>query len=90
MIGACYDGSGINASDTLKNENFKPHVALKSCWNGFTKRGRSSPPETRPLGPFQSTRTGPRAKRRQPRQVSLFDGGMSMSNCSTRCGSGAA
>lgn len=29
LIGACYDGSGINASDTLKNENFKPHVALK-------------------------------------------------------------
>lgn len=29
LIGACFDGSGINASDTLKNENFKPHVALK-------------------------------------------------------------
>lgn len=29
LIGACYDSSGINASDTLKNENFKPHVALK-------------------------------------------------------------
>ena len=29
LIGACFDGSGINASDTLKNDNFKPHVALK-------------------------------------------------------------
>ena len=29
LIGACFDNSGINASDTLKNENFKPHVALK-------------------------------------------------------------
>ncbi|WP_172122494.1 DUF1156 domain-containing protein [Devosia sp. 919] len=29
LIGACFDGSGINASDTLRNENFKPHVALK-------------------------------------------------------------
>lgn len=29
LIGACFDGSGINASDTLKNEHFKPHVALK-------------------------------------------------------------
>ena len=29
LIGACFDGSGINASDTIKNENFKPHVALK-------------------------------------------------------------
>jgi adenine-specific DNA methylase len=30
LMGACFDGSGINAADTLKNENFKPHVALKS------------------------------------------------------------
>ncbi|MBI3381003.1 MAG: DUF1156 domain-containing protein [Aquabacterium sp.] len=29
LIGACFDGSGINAADTLRNENFKPHVALK-------------------------------------------------------------
>lgn len=29
LVGACFDGSGINASDTLRNENFKPHVALK-------------------------------------------------------------
>lgn len=29
LIGACFDGSGINAADTLKNDNFKPHVALK-------------------------------------------------------------
>lgn len=29
LIGACYDGSGISAADTLKNENFRPHVALK-------------------------------------------------------------
>lgn len=30
LIGACYDGSGINAAETLKNENFRPHPALKS------------------------------------------------------------
>ena len=29
LIGACFDGSGINATDTLRNDNFKPHVALK-------------------------------------------------------------
>jgi hypothetical protein len=28
LIGACFDGSGINASETLKNENFQPHPAL--------------------------------------------------------------
>ncbi len=30
LIGACFTGSGINASDTLKNSNFKPHPALAS------------------------------------------------------------
>ncbi|HJW53972.1 MAG TPA: DUF1156 domain-containing protein [Burkholderiaceae bacterium] len=39
LIGACFDGSGINASDTLKNENFKPHVALKPLLEWLYKNG---------------------------------------------------
>lgn len=39
LIGACFDGSGINASDTLKNQNFKPHVALKSLLEWFHRNG---------------------------------------------------
>jgi putative DNA methylase len=39
LIGACFDGSGINASDTLKNENFKPHVALKPLLEWLHKNG---------------------------------------------------
>ncbi|WP_263354238.1 DUF1156 domain-containing protein [Acidicapsa acidisoli] len=39
LIGACFDGSGINASDTLKNENFKPHVALKPLLEWLGNRG---------------------------------------------------
>jgi hypothetical protein len=42
LIGACFDGSGINASDTLKNENFKPHVALKPLLEWLSKRGATS------------------------------------------------
>ncbi len=36
LIGACYDGSGINAADTLKNGNFRPHAALRGLleWLG--------------------------------------------------------
>jgi hypothetical protein len=30
LVGACTEGSGINASETLRNGNFKPHVALKN------------------------------------------------------------
>jgi hypothetical protein len=43
LIGACYDGSGISASDTLKNENFKPHAALKGLLDWLSKRGPSQP-----------------------------------------------
>lgn len=39
LIGACFDGSGINASDTLKNDNFKPHVALKPLLEWFHRNG---------------------------------------------------
>lgn len=39
LIGACFDGSGINASDTLKNENFKPHIALKPLLDWFQRNG---------------------------------------------------
>ncbi len=43
LIGACFDGSGINAADTLKNQNFKPHPALKPLLEWFKKRGADQP-----------------------------------------------
>ncbi|MGE0055691.1 MAG: DUF1156 domain-containing protein [Hyphomicrobium sp.] len=39
LIGACFDNSGINAADTLKNDNFKPHPALKDLLEWFMRRG---------------------------------------------------
>lgn len=39
LIGACFDGSGISASDTLKNDNFKPHVALCSLLEWLHRNG---------------------------------------------------
>ena len=46
LIGACFEGSGINASDTLKNDHFKPHVALKALLDWFSKQGGSQPIRT--------------------------------------------
>lgn len=43
LIGACFDGSGINASDTLKNEHFKPHVALKPLLEWLHRNGPDQP-----------------------------------------------
>jgi len=39
LVGACYDGSGINAADTLKNENFRPHPALKGVLEWLNNHG---------------------------------------------------
>ncbi|MCW5257558.1 DUF1156 domain-containing protein [Verminephrobacter aporrectodeae subsp. tuberculatae] len=39
LVGACFDGSGINASDTLRNENFRPHVALRPLLEWLHRNG---------------------------------------------------
>jgi hypothetical protein len=73
LIGACVDGSGINATDTLKNENFKAHVALKPLLEWLERNG-----------PDQMTRNAASravfiykgyqdSRARQPAQASLFD-----------------
>ena len=73
LIGACVDGSGINASDTLKNDNFKPHVALKPLLEWLHRNG-----------PHQTTRNAASravsiynawhaSQAPQPAQGSLFD-----------------
>ncbi len=43
LMGACFDNSGINAADTLKNENFKPHAALKGLLDWLSKRAATEP-----------------------------------------------
>jgi len=42
LIGACFDNSGINATDTLANDNFKPHPALGSLLDWLAIRGATS------------------------------------------------
>lgn len=73
LIGACFDGSGINASDTLKNENFKPHVALRPLleWlhrNGPTPVARNA--ASRAVSIYNAWQA---SQAPQPTQGSLFD-----------------
>ena len=42
LIGACFESSGINASETLNNHNFKPHPALGAILIWFKKHGANS------------------------------------------------
>lgn len=39
LVGACFDDSGINASETLGNANFKPHSALGPLVDWLAIRG---------------------------------------------------
>ena len=73
LIGACFDGSGINASDTLKNDNFKPHVALKPLLEWLSQRAASLPTRnaaSRAVSIFTSWAATQAPK---PKQASLFE-----------------
>jgi adenine-specific DNA methylase len=41
LIGTCHPGSGLDANDTLRNPNFKPHPALGSLLEWFERRGHT-------------------------------------------------
>ncbi len=43
LIGACFDGSGINAMETINNQNFRPHPALAALleWHSRRAAGQS-------------------------------------------------
>ena len=73
LIGACFDGSGINAADTVKNENFKPHVALKPLLEWLHKRGADQPTRhaaSRAVSIYNAWAATQAAK---PKQSSLFE-----------------
>ncbi len=72
LIGACCENSGINATDTLANDNFKPHPALGSLLEWFATRGASS--ETRNAASRAQTilRSWRAKNEKQVQQMSLF------------------
>jgi len=72
LIGACIDGSGIGASDTLKNENFRPHAALRTLLEWLSKRAANPQTRnaaTRALSIYNSWAT---ANQQQAKQLALF------------------
>ena len=73
LIGACVDGSGVNASDTLKNENFKAHVALKPLLEWLQKNGPDQITRNAASRALSIYITWQSSQAHKPRQVSLFD-----------------
>jgi putative DNA methylase len=73
LIGACFDGSGINASDTLKNENFKPHVALKPLLEWLHRNGPDQTFRNAASRAVSIYNAWHASQAPQPAQGSLFD-----------------
>jgi hypothetical protein len=73
LIGACFDGSGINASDTLKNENFKPHVALKPLLEWLHRNGPDQTTRNAASRAVSIYNAWHASQAPQPTQGSLFD-----------------
>ena len=72
MVGACYDASGINASDTLKNENFRPHPALKSLFEWLSRRGQTQSMRNAASRALTIYNNWAASNKDQARQLSLF------------------
>ncbi len=73
LIGACFDGSGINAADTLKNENFKPHVALKPLLEWLHKNGPDQPSRNAASRAVSIYNGWAATQTAMPQQTSLFE-----------------
>ena len=73
LIGACFDNSGINATDTVKNDNFVPRPSLKALLDWFAKRGNALPIRTAAARALAIYQGWERANEAKARQLSLFD-----------------
>lgn len=73
LIGACVDGSGINASDTLKNDNFTSHVALKPLLDWLGRNGPDQTNRHAALRALSIYTTWQASQAPKPKQASLFD-----------------
>ena len=72
LIGACFDGSGINASDTLKNENFKPHAALKALLEWMWKCAANQQTRNAASRALSIYNTWAASHQEQVKQMTLF------------------
>ncbi len=73
LIGACFEGSGINASETLNNEHFKPHPALGAILNWFRTHGADSAVRNAAIMASTLYHTWESRNQAKVRQLSLFD-----------------
>lgn len=74
LIGACHDGSGISAADTIKNENFKPHPALSALLDWHARNGVTQTIRNAAARAQHIYHDWERRNPEQVKQMSFFDG----------------
>lgn len=73
LIGACFESSGINANETLNNENFKPRPALGAILTWFKTRGADSPIRNAAITASKLYQTWESRNQTKVQQLSLFE-----------------
>ena len=73
LIGACFEGSGINASETLNNKNFKPHPALGAILAWYKTHGADSPIRNAAIIAERLYQNWASKNQTKVQQLSLFD-----------------
>jgi hypothetical protein len=73
FTGACFEGSGINASETLNNPNFLPHPALGALLTWFKTHGADSQTRNAAVMAVQLYRNWEAKNQSKVQQLDLFD-----------------
>jgi hypothetical protein len=73
LIGACFDGSGINAAETLKNDNFRPHPALKALLEWHSRRSAQQNVRNAASRALSIYQAWERTHQDQVKQLSFFE-----------------
>ncbi len=73
LIGGCFDGSGINISDTLKNEQFRPHPALGALLEWHTRKAPTQDVRNAAARALAIYRDWERTHQDKAKQLSFFD-----------------
>jgi hypothetical protein len=74
LIGGCFDGSGINVADTLKNEHFKPHPALGALLDWHARHPSAQDVRNAAARALAIYRDWERSHQDKVKQMSLFFG----------------
>ena len=72
LLGACHEGSGLVAADTLKNDNFRPHPALKALLEWFAARGADAGTRQAAQRALSIYRQWAEANKPQVQQMQMF------------------